>query len=97
MDKAKTLLRVPELVKVIEPLVSVRVTTDDIFRLIGTGDISPLGFMQRIPVFSVEQIGDIANQFKVRIPLRCIKCGEAAWVEVDGEYYCKACYEVLRK
>jgi hypothetical protein len=30
-------------------------------------------------------------------PFRCIKCGEAAWVEVDGEYYCKACYEVLRK
>jgi hypothetical protein len=28
-------------------------------------------------------------------PYKC-KCGADAFVEVNGEYYCKACYEVLR-
>jgi hypothetical protein len=30
-------------------------------------------------------------------PYRCCKCGKAAFVDVKGEYYCKGCYEALRR
>jgi len=66
MKDCQTLLRVPELVKAIAPLVSIPLTPDDIFRLIGTGDIEPLGYIQRIPVFSVEQIGEIVRKFQTK-------------------------------
>ena len=63
MNASKTLLRVPELVKAVAPLVSVSITAKDIFRLIGTGGIKPLGFIQRVPVFDITQIGEVARKF----------------------------------
>ena len=62
MNKSKTLLQVPELIKAIEPLVDSAVTPKDIFRLIGEGDIAPLGYLQKMPLFSVEQIGFIVRK-----------------------------------
>lgn len=65
MDTSKTLLRIPELLEALKPLVSIPITHEDIFRLIGTGDIQPLGFIQRIPVFDVSQIGEVAKKLQV--------------------------------
>jgi len=70
MKNSHTLLRVPELLKAIEPLVSMPLTAEDIFRLIGTGEIEPLGYIQRIPVFSVEQIGKIVRKFQSKTASR---------------------------
>lgn len=64
MDSNKTLLRIPELLEAIKPLVSIPITHEDIFRLIGTGEIEPLGFIQRIPVFDLGQIGDVAKKLQ---------------------------------
>jgi hypothetical protein len=64
MANSRTLLRVPELIEAVNPLISKPINSEDVFRLIGTGDIKPLGFIQRIPVFSVDQIGDIAKKFQ---------------------------------
>jgi hypothetical protein len=64
MANSKTLLRIPELIEAVNPLISKPINSEDVFRLIGTGDIKPLGFVQRIPVFSVEQISDIAKKFR---------------------------------
>ena len=63
MVMVKTLLRIPELIEAVNPLLSKPINHDDVFRLIGTGDIRPLGFVQRIPIFSVDQIGDIVKIF----------------------------------
>jgi hypothetical protein len=57
----KTLLRVPDLIKAIEPFVKGKVLAEDIFRLIGNGNIKPLGFVQRMPVFDLGQIADVAT------------------------------------
>ena len=64
METAKTLLRTPELVRALAPLVSVPVTPKDIFRLIGDGQIRPCGYIQRVPVFDIVQLGDIAKLFQ---------------------------------
>lgn len=61
MKTSKTLLRTPELVKAIRPLVSGPVTYKDIFRLLGTGDLVPLGYLRSVPLFDAAQITDIAN------------------------------------
>lgn len=63
MEKAKTLLRTPELVRALEPLVLGPVTPKDVFRLIGDGLITPCEYVQRVPVFDVSQIADIAKHF----------------------------------
>ena len=63
----RTLLRVPDLIKAIEPIVGSKVAPDDIFRLIGSGDIKPLGVVQRIPVFDLDQIASIAEAVKLAI------------------------------
>jgi hypothetical protein len=63
----RTLLRVPDLVIAIEPFVEAEVTVDDIFRLIGNGDIKPVGIVQRMPVFDLQQIADIAATLKAMI------------------------------
>lgn len=55
----KTLLRVPELVEAVTPLVDASVSAADIFRLIGTGDIRPLGYVHRMPVFDLGQTSAI--------------------------------------
>jgi hypothetical protein len=60
----KTLLRVPELITAVEPLVGIDVTHDDIFRLIGDGAIKPFGYVQRMPVFDLSQIAYIAQKLK---------------------------------
>jgi hypothetical protein len=63
ITSSKTLLRIPELIEAVNRLTPNPVTPADVFRLIGTGDIKPLGFAQRIPFFSVEQIADVAARF----------------------------------
>ena len=63
METVKTLLRTPELVRALQPLVSDPVTPKDIFRLIGEGRIKPCGYLQRVPVFDIAQLGDIAKEF----------------------------------
>lgn len=62
METAKTLLRTPELIRALKPLVSNPVSPKDIFRLIGERRINPCGYIQRIPVFDIAQIGDIAKE-----------------------------------
>ncbi len=57
----KTLLRVPDLITVIEPLVDVKLAVDDFFRLIGDGAIKPLGFVQRMPVFGLDQVAEVVK------------------------------------
>jgi hypothetical protein len=64
MNKNKTLLRVPELLEAIKPLISRKVTHEDIFLMIGSGEIQPHGYIQRIPVFSIEQIAEVAGKFQ---------------------------------
>jgi len=59
MEMSKTLLRVPEILEAVTPLVAFPVTAEIIFGLIGHGDINPLGYIQRIPVFSVNQIQEV--------------------------------------
>ena len=66
MVKPQTLLRMPELVKEVNLLVSDTVTHDDIFRLIGSGDIIPFGYIQRIPVFVLSQINEVASNFQLK-------------------------------
>lgn len=66
MDTNKTLLRVPELMRAVKPLVSFPITHKDIFQLIGTGDIKPLGFIQRIPVFDITQVSDVAKVIETK-------------------------------
>ncbi len=61
MANVKTLLRIPEILEAVNPLISNPVTHKDVFRLIGTGDIKPFGFIQRIPIFTPEQIGEVAE------------------------------------
>jgi len=61
---SKTLLRVPELVEAVNQFVLKPVNHKDIFRLIGEGDIKPFGYLQRIPVFAVEQIKDVVEEFQ---------------------------------
>jgi len=62
----KTLLQIPDLIEAINPLAGSEISSDDIFQLIGSGDIKPLGFIQRIPVFELNQIANIAEAIKTR-------------------------------
>lgn len=55
----KVLLRVPELIDAVQPLVGKPVDAQVIFELIGLGDIQPLGYVHRMPIFAIEQIGDV--------------------------------------
>lgn len=68
MVRPQTLLRMPELVKEVKPLVSDTITHDDIFRLIGTGEVVPFGYIQRIPVFALSQINEVASNFQLKEP-----------------------------
>ena len=65
MANPKTLLKVPELVEAVNQLVSNPISPEDIFRLIGTGEVKPLGFAQRIPLFSIEQVGVVVRLFQL--------------------------------
>jgi len=64
--KTKTLLNVPDLIVAVKPLVRIQVSADDIFELIGSGDVRPMGVVQRMPVFDLDQIADIAAIIKQR-------------------------------
>ena len=58
----RTLLRVPDLVAAVEPLVKSKVSADDIFRLIGSNEIKPFGVVQRMPIFNLDQIAEVASK-----------------------------------
>ena len=64
METVKTLLRTPELIRALESLLSVHVSPGDVFRLIGEGKIRPCGYIQRVPVFDVAQLGEVAKAFQ---------------------------------
>ena len=66
METVKTLLRTPELIRALKPLVSIPISSADIFRLIGEGRVKPCGYIQRIPVFDIAQIGPIAKEFRCK-------------------------------
>jgi ribonuclease HI len=57
----KTLLRTPDLIAAIEPIVGFPVSPNRVFELIGIGDVVPHGCVGRTPVFVPEQIGPIAR------------------------------------
>ena len=57
-------MRVPELVRALEPLVGKPVNPKEIFRLIGEQEITPCGYIHRIPVFDIAQLSSIASLFK---------------------------------
>ena len=56
----KTLLNVPDLIEALKPLVEEQVTARDVFSMIGSGEIRPYGVVQRMPIFGLTQIGEIA-------------------------------------
>jgi hypothetical protein len=62
--EVRTLLRVPDLIVAVEPLIGYRVAPDDIFQLIGSSIIEPFGIIQRMPVFGLEQIAEVADKLK---------------------------------
>jgi hypothetical protein len=55
-----TLLRVPDLVAAVGPLVGRTLSTQEVFGLIAAGDIKPFGYVLRAPVFTPEQVADVA-------------------------------------
>jgi hypothetical protein len=55
----QTLLRVPDLVAAVEPLVGRTVGLREVFMLIGAGDIKPFGYVLRAPVFTPDQVADV--------------------------------------
>jgi hypothetical protein len=57
----KTLLKVPDLVMAVQPLVNRPVNARSIFELIGEGKIKPMGYLQQIPLFDVGQIGEVVQ------------------------------------
>lgn len=59
--KSKTLLTVPDLAAAIEPLVGRPISEAELFRLIASGDVEPLGYVVRAPVFSPSQIATVAG------------------------------------
>jgi len=59
-----TLLRVPDLVAAVEPLLGRPISTRDIFGLIAAGGIRPFGYVLRAPVFTPEQIADVAESLR---------------------------------
>ena len=57
----KPMLRVPELIEAVRPLVDREVTADVIFSLIGQGRIDPCGCVGRMPLFSLDQLGNVVQ------------------------------------
>ena len=60
----RTLLTVPDLIVAIEPIVGKQILVGDLFRLIGSHVIEPFGFVQRMPVFQLGQVGEVAEKVK---------------------------------
>ena len=57
----QTLLRVPDLVAAVEPLVGRTVGLREVFTLIAARDIKPFGYVLRAPVFTTRQVADVAG------------------------------------
>jgi hypothetical protein len=57
----QTLLTVPDLVFALEPLIGQTVPVARLFALIAAGQVKPLGYVARAPVFSLSQVADVAN------------------------------------
>lgn len=55
-----TLMRVPDMIDAVEPLIGWRPDPTEMFRLIGQGEIKPLGVVWRAPIFAPSQIGEVA-------------------------------------
>jgi hypothetical protein len=55
-----TLLRVPDIAAAVGPLVGQAVSTDEVFSLIAAGHIKPFGYVLRAPVFTPDQVADVA-------------------------------------
>jgi hypothetical protein len=59
--KSKTLLTVPDLAAAVQPLVGRPISESELFRLIASGDVEPLGYVVRAPVFSPSQIATVVE------------------------------------
>jgi hypothetical protein len=56
----QTLLRVPDLVAAVGPLVGRTVGLREVFALIAAGDIKPFGYVLRAPLFTTGQVAEVA-------------------------------------
>jgi hypothetical protein len=66
----QTLLRTPDLVAAIEPLVGRTVKLREVFMLIAAGDIKPFGYVLRAPVFTTGQVADVAGVIARQAPVK---------------------------
>jgi len=57
----KTLLRVPDLVEAINTILPKPISGNFIFQLIADGKIKPFGYICSAPIFTPEQVGDVAR------------------------------------
>jgi hypothetical protein len=57
----RQLLKIPDLIEVVGPFIGTQLTPDDIYRLIESGNIEPLGIVDNMPVFKYSQICDIVT------------------------------------
>ena len=55
----RTLLNVPDVVEIIQPLISQAITTEHIFQLIGNWQVKPFGFVHRAPIFTPDQVASV--------------------------------------
>lgn len=56
-----TLLRVPDVVKAINPMLQEPISIETIFQLIGEQKLYPFGYVCRAPIFVPEQVTEIAR------------------------------------
>jgi len=56
----KTLLRVPDVIAAVSPLLGRDVRSDEIFGKIAAGAFRPFGYVFRAPVFTPDQLADVA-------------------------------------
>ena len=56
----QTLLRVPDVIAAVGPIIGHAVLPSDIFRLIASAEIKPFGYVLRAPVFTPDQVADVA-------------------------------------
>ena len=57
----RILLRAPDILEAVRPLVGESVTSEFLFQLIASGEVQPLGLFQRAPVFELGQVADVAR------------------------------------
>ncbi len=71
----QTLLRVPDLVAAVEPLVGRTVKLREVFALIAAGDIKPFGYVLRAPVFTPDQVAEVATAITKRAAIETCSGG----------------------